>query len=639
MISDVKKMLFIGVKEDLDLFFSRAQTVGRIEFIRGKEKAIAPFPKYIEEMVSAMKVLKHYPSEDTQFPDDSDAHEIVERILHLQKKMETLQEERIHIKAEIEKMRPLGDFSLVDVQTFERLSNKNMIFFSCKRGHKERDDFPESLIYITSDHELDFFMYVGKKCPEYNNLNELTFTHTLSEWREKDVKWKRSIKEVENKLKEMASLYDYLYRNLTLQLNHVNLVHAKDLSEPHLEGKLFAINGWVPKKKENEVASLCDSLGVHFEDVAIEKDDRIPTYMENKKAGAMGEDLVHIYDTPAPEDKDPSRWVLFAFTLFFAMIVSDAGYGFLYFLIAIFLRWKVYKKAAEMMKRFIKLVLLLSTAAMIWGVFTCSYFSVNVAPDNPISKYSLLNYLTEKKAQYHIKHKDDVYQEWVKRFPSLEHVTTSTEFLTDAVVATQNNKVYAIIKEFNDNILMEFSLLVGIIHVALSFLRNLRKCFAGLGWVAFMVGCYFFFPKMLNATTIMNFMGVISKAGAYIIGYQLLIGGMIFATVASLIQNKMKGIGEIVTAIQIFADVLSYLRLYALGLAGMIMAATFNEMGAQVHWAIGVFITVAGHAVNIVLGIMGGVIHGLRLNFLEWYHYSFEGGGKIFNPLRSLKVK
>jgi len=89
--------------------------------------------------------------------------------------------------------------------------------------------------------------------------------------------------------------------------------------------------------------------------------------------------------------------------------------------------------------------------------------------------------------------------------------------------------------------------------------------------------------------------------------------------------------------ISVFADVMSYLRIYALSLAGMIMGSTFNHIGSSMPLYIGLFIILAGHLVNITLALMGGVIHGLRLNFIEWYHYSFEGGGYHFSPLFVIK--
>ena len=110
--------------------------------------------------------------------------------------------------------------------------------------------------------------------------------------------------------------------------------------------------------------------------------------------------------------------------------------------------------------------------------------------------------------------------------------------------------------------------------------------------------------------------------------------GIALAMILSIIQHRLKGMLEFTVVIQIFCDILSYLRLYALGLAGMMMAITFNDMAHMAGVVFGTLIIIVGHTINMGMGIMGGVIHGLRLNFLEWYHYSFEGGGRRFKPLK-----
>lgn len=639
MIFNVKKYVFIGVKEDLDLFFSKAQHKGVIQFIPGAQTAINPIPKYIENIAHAIKFIKIYQTEDIAHPEDFELTAIVDDILRLHKKQEMLQEELIHIEDEIEKMRPFGEFSTEDLNRFEMLSSKKILFFSSKRGLKEHEGFPEELIYLTTDHDLDYFMYIGERYPEYAHLSEINFTEPLSEWKKRREHWKLKIKEAEGKLRSYAPYLDFLRKSWVTQLNHVHLLQAKEGAISHINDALFSIDGWVPEKRLKEVAEFSSSLGIHFEEVGVEKDEKKPTYMENKDAGKIGEDIVHIYDTPSPEDKDPSKWVLWAFVAFFAIIIADAGYGLVFLACALFIRFKWYKKGGEAMKRFIKLFLMLSTASIIWGVLTCSYFSIDISPKNPLSKYSLLNYLVEKKALYHMEKKDDVYEEWATQYPSIKEAQNPEEFLHRAVKISGTEAEYEMIDEFKDDILMEFSLLIGILHLSLSFLRNMRKNKAALGWVAFMIGGYLFLPSMLNATTILNFTGLMTKPLAHMIGSQLLIGGVAFAVVTALIQHRLKGLTEVINSIQIFADVLSYLRLYALGLASMILASTFNSLGQDVGLVPGFFITLIGHTVNIVIGIMGGVIHGLRLNFLEWYHYSFEGGGKIFNPLRILTIK
>ena len=161
--------------------------------------------------------------------------------------------------------------------------------------------------------------------------------------------------------------------------------------------------------------------------------------------------------------------------------------------------------------------------------------------------------------------------------------------------------------------------------------------FAGIGWVLAIIGGYLYFPSFLDSTSIFNFLHVFTKEKGFELGLYLIITGSILALVFGIIQNKWKGFLELTKPLEIFADILSYLRLYALGLAGMIMASTFNDMAREAGLILSFFILLVGHGINITVGIMGGTIHGLRLNFIEWYRHCFEGGGKLFNPLRLLK--
>jgi V/A-type H+-transporting ATPase subunit I len=111
--------------------------------------------------------------------------------------------------------------------------------------------------------------------------------------------------------------------------------------------------------------------------------------------------------------------------------------------------------------------------------------------------------------------------------------------------------------------------------------------------------------------------------------------------IVSVFQGKKwMSLFDLTNGIQVFSDILSYLRLYALALAGMVMADTVNTtLGIEIGIIGTIFVILFGHVINISLSAMSATIHGLRLNFLEWYRYSFEGGGRLFNPLRIRKVK
>ncbi len=377
---------------------------------------------------------------------------------------------------------------------------------------------------------------------------------------------------------------------------------------------------------------------MHSEPIATEEHDRIPTYMENRGVQRIGEDLVKIYDIPASTDKDPSGWVFWFFALFFAMIVADGGYGLMYLGLCLYLKYK-YPVLKSSARRFLKLATILATSCVIWGVLTSAFFGIDISSKSFLGKLSVMQYLAVKKADYHIAHRDEVYHFWVKKFPDLQEVKSGRQFLDLGVSKNGKHETYEIFNAFANSTLLEFSLVIGIFHISLSFLRYLWRHFAGIGWIAFMLGSYLYFPSILKATSLVHVLGIVSKVKGAEVGLQLIYTGVITALLLALFQKRLKGIGEISTLVQVFADVLSYLRLYALGLAGAIMAQTFNQIGQDVGLFLGVLVILVGHGVNVMLGIMAGVIHGLRLNFIEWYHYCFDGGGRLFRPLMRLIAK
>ena len=96
------------------------------------------------------------------------------------------------------------------------------------------------------------------------------------------------------------------------------------------------------------------------------------------------------------------------------------------------------------------------------------------------------------------------------------------------------------------------------------------------------------------------------------------------------------------TATGLLGDVLSYLRLYALGLAGAMLGYAFNDLGKMIlgdggigQWIGFIAVVVIGHALNIAMCALGAFVHPLRLNFLEFFkNAGYEGAGRPFNPLQ-----
>lgn len=633
MIIDVKKYLFIGMKSDLSGFFEKAQEKGFIQFISPTGRALLDSGSELANILKAIKILKGEPKHKMHLAvKDLVPKQIVERVIEVKERIVHLEESERILGSEIDRITPYGDFSIDELKALGDESGYFIQFFAVKTAKSNQMDIPPELIYISTEYDMDYFISFSKKIIVHPKMVELKFSKSLGDLEQQLIQEKVEHKVLAEELKELAGYLDYLNDHLIDITNDQSLAFAKEEISTAMDDHLFTVEAWVPKNKLRQLPALMKEHAVLAEEIAVENHDTVPTYMENEKTAKVGEDLVKVYDVPATSDRDPSKWVLWAFAFFFAIIVADAGYGSIYLALSLFCRWK-FKSATGALKRGLTLFTILASSCVIWGILTASYFGIDFSPENPVRKASITYYLGVEKAEYHMREKDDVFREWVEKYPGLANVTSGSAFIE--MGKTKQGK-YEIMTQFYDNLLMEFALLIGVIHVILSLLRYLTRSYANVGWIACMIGGYLFFPSMLKATSILNFTGIISKATATEVGLQLMVGGLAVAVVVALIQFRLKGLEEITKIIQIFADVLSYLRLYALGLAGMILASTFNGMGEVVGYAAGFFIILIGHGINMVLGVMGGTIHGLRLNFLEWYHYSFEGGGKLFKPLKKV---
>jgi V/A-type H+-transporting ATPase subunit I len=640
MIVNMRKYLLIGAKAEMDRFFTLAQRAGFLEFIGLSHKRALEMPHDAKTILSAIKIARaHLPDSKDPYESLLDPVRLAEQIIQWNSEHEKLLEEERMLNAEIARIAPFGNFSRTELDQLEEESKRVFQFFCMKSDLAHDISLPSEVIYVGTEYDLDYFVSINKERTQYPKMIEILIERPIGLLRERLHQVRLDLARLEEEIHNSAKALPYLQNGLLNYLNEYHLELAKHDAASPLGDSLFAIEAWIPETKIKALHGLLSGLDVYTEEIAIESKDKIPTYQENTGAARLGEDLVHVYDTPAWTDKDPSLWIIIFFSIFFAMIVSDAGYGLIYFSIGLFLKWK-FKKATGAFRRFIKLIFTLSTACIIWGVATASFFGIEIGPNNPFRKMSFIHYLAVQKAEYHLSQKDDVYQEYIKEFPDSASASDGHDFLVKASKEFDGKISYAAQQDFYDSILLELALLIGVIHISLSFLRYMNRNWTGIGWILFMVGGYLYFPSFLEATSLLNFMGWISKPVAYAVGKQLLYCGLILVFVISLLQKKKWGaLHELTNAIQVFADVLSYLRLYALALAGMIMASTFNDLAAKAGFIGGIFIILVGHMTNLTLTVMSGVIHGLRLNFLEWYHYSFEGGGRLFDPLRIRKVK
>lgn len=629
MIVKVKKYLFFGAKEDLNLFYERAQIAGFIEFLSPSKKS-RPLPDEIRILLSAIKFLGMLPPSPPIPRESSEIFSDAKEVLSLRERQMQLAEEKRIVETEKAIVAPFGDFSREDLRYIEANGHRKIQFF-CAKPDKVGDLLLQpDLIPVASQSGLEYFLSISSKITNYPALTEIRPEYTPKEAEEKLLRIQEESKTIDAKLQKFSRYLESFRQELLSVMDAEHLACAKaDAALPEEGVSVFCSEGWVPDTKVGLLVDLFKDLAVYAEQVAVDPEDKVPTAMENKGNGRIGEDLVCFYDAPAVGDTDPSKWVFWSFALFFSIIIADGGYGLLFLALAAYLKKKKGTFYGST-KRMFRLFVTLSSCVVIWGCVTSSFFGLDLASDNPLKKLAPFTYLVEKKTEYHMEQKDDVYQEYVKFCPEATSANSPQAFLRACPEAG---------KDFASDILLDITIIIGIVHIACSLLRYGRRNFPAFGWTCFLAGAYLFFPKMLEATTVLNFLGCIDKVSANRIGEVLVYGGFGLAVVAGVIQKRLKGLLEIMNVIQLGADVLSYLRLYALALASSIMAGTFNNMGESAGIAGGFLIILAGHVTNLGLGTMSGVIHGLRLNFIEWYRYSFEGGGRLFHPLGLLRSK
>jgi V/A-type H+-transporting ATPase subunit I len=638
---DVKKYLFVGPENDRLAFFAKAQEQGIIHFIDKKSLSVKQVPQDSENIAKAIKVVRGLPTTDQEETDRYDlSSEIAKQILALKENIDRLLEEERVIRLEMSRVEPFGEFSLEDINYIRREGHRLVQFYCAKMGLAEKLDLPDEVLYVASANGLDYFIAFKTKEKQYPHLIEMIIDRPWGVLNKRHQEILSELHLCETQLKEYAKYNTFLHHALINSLNEHHLQQASHFVQmPLEEGMIFSVEGWVPVNKEPLLEQLVSGTNIHAEEIANDPTDVAPTYLENTGAARIGEDLVHIYDTPSNTDNDPSPWVLVFFALFFSMIMGDGGYGLILLMVALYIHNKKLKMSKSS-KRALDLVTILSFSLIAWGVLTTSFFGMTIAPDSPLRKFSLMSWLVEKKVEYHVQRHDETWQEWVKNYPQLATASDPTEFLMQAHTKSSNGLVsYDAYNKFADNIMIELALFVGVLHIIISMLRYIRRNPQNIGWVIFLVGAYLYTPVFLGATSIVNFAFGVDKYVEAENGLYLMYGGAILAVIIALFKQKWLGLLEATVVIQIFGDVLSYLRLYALGLSGSLLTATMNEMAASVPLVFGILILIFGHVVNLALSIMGGVIHGLRLNFLEWYHYSFEGGGKVFNPLRKIDIE
>ncbi len=623
---DVKKVLFLGAAAKKEAFLEGFQKAGLVQFIGTKISTYDLLATDFQEVVQAIKILHSFDVVQTPRISVSDPIAFSRRVIAEKNSLENLCEQLKEEQEIFDFISPVGKIPLKEIRALEAQAPIHFRLWTASKKKNMRALCPH-LIKISSTPDREYFVSLTKEEIEVPpGLEPIPLTAEIQELSDRLERTQIKIGILETELKRKSAYITSLKQSLVSELNQTKRERASKESYSALEDHLFAITAWIPETDLEKAQELASSLHIFFEEIALDPDEVPPTHLKNEHVAKIGEDLVDIYDTPSHTDKDPSLWVLAFFSIFFAMIIDDGGYGLVFLASALLLRKKASTKGA---KRAVALTAILGTVCVLWGACTHSFFSIQLSPKNPMRANSPLTYLIEKKGLYHLKNRNDPYvRAWRQ-----SHLGAMPRSLNDFLYE-QKADGSTLSSKLRDSLLMELSVLIGAIHIIISMLRYLRRNIAHFGWILSIIGGYLYCATYVEASSILFFLTTLTPEKSAYIGPQIIGGGLFFVLISSIATRGLSGITELTAAVQIFGDVLSYLRIYALALAGSMIGTMANELSAHLPFIIASFLITISHIVNIAMSIIGGIIHGLRLNFLEWYHYSFEGGGKQFSPFK-----
>ena len=405
----------------------------------------------------------------------------------------------------------------------------------------------------------------------------------LSELKQEIEEARKGIATCDETLKA-ASVHDASFKAQMLKTQ--NEVRFSEAKETLAGDDDFAwISGYIPETDLPAFKSMASANGCAYaiDDVA-DDDEKIPTKVRYNKVSNLVKPVFDILGIlPGYREQDISLWFFLFFILFFAMIIGDGAYGALILLGTIALNVKQ-KKVTNVTF----LLYVLSIATIVWGAITGTWFGMESAMEVPLLKSLVI--------------------------PSL---ATYPEYFGSTATVSQNA-------------VMKLSFSVGAIQMALGAILSIKKklaekdmsWIADAGWAIAIIAMYMLSLNLVIHEDI-DLKPVFIMIGiAYLL--VVLFGGM--APDRSFSQGLKAGLADFFTAflntISCFGNVMSYIRLFAVGMAGVAISQSFNEMAAGMKSGplliAAVIVVLIGHALNIVMCFLSVVVHGVRLNVLEF---------------------
>ncbi|MEK7849623.1 MAG: hypothetical protein AAB213_02205 [Candidatus Omnitrophota bacterium] len=546
----------LRLTEDLALISQAIQALQQAEFVTGCRKSL-PRNDFLDWRLACRHILDAW------------------------RRWDQLEEYSRGLRLKIEELRDWGDF---DPESMRQLAQKGIFIKLCQVPVKKIKELPAQAvvneIFVKSN--LAYCAVISDKPLEIEFKEFELPKMGLSQMQKRLAEDRRVI---ESLMDELGSFFCRLGQFTRMKAEfETELEFYRVLNGMGQAGALAYFIGFLPYDSEADLRRMAnvEQWGLVVSDPSAE--DFVPTLIRNSRLISMIAPVFKLIEVvPGYQELDISLPFLIFLSIFFGMLIGDAGYGAVYFALTMFALRKLGKKAKD--KSVFFLFFGLSLCAIIWGLLTGVFFG----------------------------------QSWLAGI--------GWKPIAPALNDAKN--------------IQAFCFFLGALHLSIAhFWKAALKLpsltlLAEIGWILVLWSVFFLARNLILGDVFPVFAQWLFLAGISLV--------ILFTSPQ---KNIFKTIGLGLGAVALnlmnnFTDVVSYVRLFAVGLAGVAIADAFNSMAAGVgkggilNLLIALIILFAGHALNLVLGLMSVLVHGVRLNVLEFCgHVGISWSGRAYKPFK-----
>lgn len=667
MIVPMIKYSFLVYHKQYEEFLNEIRNIGVVHIIEKpfeETQTLKANKSLLNEYSSTISALKKRLKAKNIDPEslvntentEVDGLTLLEEFKNYQQRLEYNNQKLVALKKELSAVEPWGDYDLHKIESLSRNNLSFRFFIASKQKFKPEWENQYPIEVINETGTFVYFVLVQANKENYEleadevKIPKVSLAQLKSEY---DFFINDSIK-VNKGLDDLASQINVFEKAKNDLFGDIAYEKVKLSTKKEADERLMLLEGWIPEEKTSLVSDYCDKEGVLYISGKPEASDNVPILLKNNKFAKLFEPIAKIYSLPTYAEIDLTAFLAPFFMVFFGFCLGDAGYGLV--ILALITYYKIFKAKAEI-KPILTLVQYLGAATIVMGLVSGTVFGLNLLDTGYLLTNESLKYLSSS----------NVPQDIISNISSIvgQHFATRDQYFKAITNVIGADGLAEYKSAFMRCAFSDYSFLNSFRHLLLdsqnmfylALVFGIIQILFGMGMkAANMVKQKGFVFSVSTISWIILIMGLIVVQGGAAMGYftkesakmytYILLGacgvGILFFNDPSsnIFVSFAKGLYDVYSmATGIFGDLLSYIRLFALGTSGAILGFVINQIAVQflaIHYlgpVLFVIFLLFGHTLVLLLCVLGAFVHPLRLTFVEFYKNSgFAGGGKAYKP-------